>query len=150
MKDFFYVLDQNVRILFVDDDPILCEFAQVNLASPTARIDIAKDGEDALRQLAVGDYDVVLLDLEMPIMDGFTVLSHLRADPRTEHLDVIVQTGREDVAAIDQAFRLGATSFVTKPLNWRLLAYQIRYVLRTSRDARSSREQPLSSSAPLP
>jgi PleD family two-component response regulator len=86
----------------------------------------------------------------MPIMDGFAVLSHLRADPRTEHLDVIVQTGREDVAAIDQAFHLGATSFVTKPLNWRLLAYQIRYVLRTSRDARSSREQPLSSSAPLP
>jgi CheY-like chemotaxis protein len=132
VDDFFYVLNQNLRILFVDDDPILCEFAQVNLASPTARIDVAKNGEDALRQLAVGDYDIVLLDLEMPIMDGFAVLSHLRADPRTEHLGVIVQTGREDVAAIDQAFRLGATSFVTKPLNWRLIAYQIRYVLRAS------------------
>lgn len=51
---------------------------------------------------------------------------------RTRHLAVIVQTGREDVEAIDKAFRLGATSFVTKPLNWRLLTYQLRYVLRAS------------------
>lgn len=132
MSSFFYVLDETSRILFVDDDPILREFAQVNLASPLAVIEVAADGAEAMARLAVCDYDLILLDLEMPVMDGFTVLSRLRADPLTEHLPVIVQTGREDVDAIDRAFRLGATSFVTKPLNWRLLSYQIRYVLRAS------------------
>lgn len=139
MSGFFYVLDETSRILFVDDDPILREFAQVNLASPDVPIDVAADGAEAVARLADVAYDLILLDLEMPVMDGFSVLSCLRADPLTEHLPIIVQTGREDVEAIDRAFRLGATSFVTKPLNWRLLSYQIRYVLRASRAERKAR-----------
>lgn len=133
MGEFCYVLDETARLLFVDDDPILREFAQVNLASPHAMIDVAGHGAEALERLAVCDYDVVLLDLEMPVLDGFETLARMRANPRTRDLACIVQTGREDVEAIDKAFRLGATSFVTKPLNWRLLTYQIRYVLRASR-----------------
>lgn len=139
LSGFFYVLDEASRILFVDDDPILREFAQVNLASPLAAIEVAADGAEALARLAECDFDLILLDLEMPVMDGFAVLSRLRADPLTQHLPVIVQTGREDVEAIDRAFRLGATSFVTKPLNWRLLSYQIRYVLRAAQAERNVR-----------
>lgn len=133
MSGFFYVLEDEARILFVDDDPILRAFAQVNLAAPTTQIDLAQDGAEALRLLAAGRYDIVLLDLEMPGLDGFEVLSRIRADPALGDLAVIVQTGREDVEAIDRCFHLGATSFVQKPLNWRLLAYQIRYVLRAER-----------------
>jgi CheY-like chemotaxis protein len=136
---FFYVLDESARILFVDDDPILREFAQVNLASPTASVDVAENGAEALERLTEGyDYDVVLLDLEMPVLDGFDTLAAIRANPKTKDLAVIVQTGREDVEAIDRAFRLGATSFVTKPLNWRLLSYQMLYVLRASRAERKT------------
>jgi CheY-like chemotaxis protein len=135
--EFFYVLDESARILFVDDDPILREFAQVNLASPTASVDVAENGAVALERLSEG-YDIVLLDLEMPVLDGFDTLAAIRADPRTKDLAVIVQTGREDVEAIDRAFRLGATSFVTKPLNWRLLSYQMLYVLRASRAERKT------------
>ena len=69
----------------------------------------------------------------MPRMDGFELLGRLREDPRTGHLPVVVETGREDVSAIDRAFRMGATSFVSKPLNWRLLTYQLRFVLRAAR-----------------
>lgn len=131
MGEFFYVLDESARILFVDDDPILREFAQVNLASPAASIDVAENGAEALERLTEA-FDIVLLDLEMPVLDGFDTLAAIRANPRTRDLAVIVQTGREDVEAIDRAFRLGATSFVTKPLNWRLLSYQMLYVLRAS------------------
>ena len=133
MSNFFYVLDDAARLLFVDDDPILREFAQVNLASPQATVDLSPDGADALARLATARYDLVLLDLEMPVLDGFATLTGIRENPCMAHLPVIVQTGREDVDAIDRAFRLGATSFVTKPLNWRLLSYQILYVLRASR-----------------
>ena len=74
----------------------------------------------------------MLLDLEMPGLDGFGVLEALRADPRFKDLPVIVVTGREDVEAVDRAFEAGATSFVVKPLNWRLLSHQLRYVHRTA------------------
>lgn len=133
MSGHFYVVEDDVSILFVDDDPILREFAQVNLATATARIDVAPDGRAALDVLGVRQYDLVLVDLEMPVMDGYALLERLRADPATAHLPIIVETGREDVHAIDRAYRAGATAFVTKPLNWRLLSYQIRFTLRAAR-----------------
>ena len=137
MSAFFYVLDDHAKILFVDDDPILREFAQVNLASPNTRIDVACDGVQALEMMRAQTYDVVLLDLEMPGLNGFDALTQIRDDPALARTAVIVQTGREDVEAIDRCFRLGATSFVMKPLNWRLLSYQVRYVLRAERQARA-------------
>ncbi len=141
MSGFFYVLDDEARILFVDDDPILREFAQVNLASATAEVDVAADGIEALEMLSRRRYDLLLVDLEMPRMDGFELLARLRADPETAHLPVIVETGREDVDAIDRAFRAGATAFVTKPMNWRLLSYQLRFTLRAARAEAALRDQ---------
>lgn len=144
---FFYVLEDPIRLLYVDDDPILREFAVVHLSTDTARVSVAPDGQAGLERVAQGDVDLVLLDLDMPRMDGFEVLARLRADAATRDLPVIVCTGREDVSAIDRAFGEGATSFTVKPLNWRLLSYQIQYVhrgfkteaaLRQARDAARS------------
>ena len=134
---FFYVLQDAVRILFVDDDPIMREFAAVHLATDKAEVTLAADGVEALERVALTPPDVVLLDLEMPRLDGFEVLARLRGDPGTRDLPVIVVTGREDTAAIDRAFEAGATSFLVKPINWRLLSYQIRYVLRAGKAPRA-------------
>jgi len=132
-NEFFYVLDEPLHLLFVDDDPILCEFAKVHLASEKGRISVAGDGEEALTHIRSSGADLVLLDLEMPRLDGFGVLEALRSDEATKRLPVIVITGREDVVAIDRAFAMGASSFVVKPINWRLLNYQIRFVDRAHR-----------------
>jgi PleD family two-component response regulator len=137
---FFYVLEEDLRILFVDDDPILREFAVVHLSTEKARVRVAGDGLEALEQLNAEPFDLVLLDLEMPNMDGFELLEKLRFTDQFRTLPVIVVTGREDVAAIDRAFLAGATSFVVKPLNWRLISYQIRYVHRASQMEKSLRE----------
>jgi len=131
---FFYVLEDAVRILFVDDDPIMREFAQVHLATEQAEVVVGADGLEALQAIRDDTFDIVLMDLEMPNMDGFEALTRLRADERTRHLPVVVVTGREDVTAIDRAFQAGATSFLVKPINWRLLSYQVRYVHRTHRN----------------
>lgn len=130
-RAFYYSAQADLRLLFVDDDPILREFASVHLASEHMRLETAADGAEGLAAIAAGKPDLVLLDLDMPNVDGFEVLRSLRADPETEHLPVIVVTGREDTAAIDRAFDAGATSFIAKPINWRLLNYQVRYVHRT-------------------
>ena len=138
---FFYVLKGAVHILFVDDDPIMREFAAVHLSSDEGHVSVAADGEAALGAIASRLPDVVLLDLEMPRMDGFETLARLRADPRTRHIPVIVVTGREDVAAIDRAFDAGATSFLVKPINWRLLAYQVRFVRRAQHSLAGLRQE---------
>ena len=127
---YFHVLEDRLRLLFVDDDPILREFAVVHLTSANADVVTACDGREALARLAEGPFDLMLLDLEMPELDGFAVLDAIQADPALRAMPVIVVTGREDVIAIDRAFLEGATSFCAKPINWRLLSYEIRYVYR--------------------
>lgn len=128
------------RLLVADDDPILREFAVVHLGTPDTTVETAADGVAALAMMDACIPDLALIDLDMPRMDGFELIERMRADPRLGRVPVVVITGREDTAAIDRAFEAGATSFTVKPLNWRLLSYQLAYVLRASRDAEALRE----------
>jgi two-component system, sensor histidine kinase and response regulator len=121
------------RILVVDDDPILREFAIVHLATPAATIETACDGVAGRARLAKEHFDVLLLDIEMPRLDGFSLLQEIRADERLGRLPVIMLTGHDDIASIDRSYQLGANSFATKPVNWRQLSYQIRSIIRTNR-----------------
>jgi two-component system, sensor histidine kinase and response regulator len=121
------------RILVADDDPILREFAIVHLTTPQVEVEVAEDGLFALERLKRGGIDIALVDLDMPRMNGFELIKAIRADPELAHLPVVVVTGREDMEAVDRAYQSGATSFVVKPLNWRLLSHQLAYVLRNSR-----------------
>jgi DNA-binding response OmpR family regulator len=128
-----FVLNEPLRILVVDDDPILREFASVYLGTPSTTIDTACDGVEAQTRLGQATYDMLLLDIEMPHLDGFSLLERIRSNETLRHLPVIMLTGRDDIASIDRAYQVGADSFATKPVNWRQLSYQIRYVIRMSR-----------------
>lgn len=130
-----YIFDRPVRMLVVDDDPLMREFALGQLAQPGCEIVTAEDGEQAWATLEAdrAGFDLVLSDLEMPRMNGFALVDAIRQSPRHRHLPVVVITSRDDMFAIDRAYEVGATSFVAKPVNWRLLGYQLRYVMRTSR-----------------
>jgi DNA-binding response OmpR family regulator len=128
-----FVLNESTRILVVDDDPILREFARVHLATPLTTIDTVGDGEAALLLLRKGPYDVVVLDIEMPRLDGISLLTRMRADEALRRIPVIMLTGHDDITSIDRSYQAGASSFASKPVNWRQLSYQIRYVIRASR-----------------
>ncbi|PLX35811.1 MAG: hypothetical protein C0606_17065 [Hyphomicrobiales bacterium] len=130
--------------IVADDDPILCEFAAMELNDGTVSVRTALDGLDAWDKLNTGACDLLLVDLDMPRLNGFDLIARVRSDERFANLPVVVITGREDMGAIDRAYQVGATSFVTKPLNWQLLRYQLRYVMRMSRaeaDIRDARDQ---------
>lgn len=132
MSDFF-VAFETARLLVADDDPILREFATVHLATPQVEVEVAADGIDALERLQRGGIDIALVDLDMPRMDGFELIARIRQDAVLKHLPIVVATGREDMVAVDRAYAAGATSFVVKPLNWRVLSHQLAYVLRSGR-----------------
>ena len=132
-RKWSYVLDEPTRILIVDDDPILREFASVYLSTPVAQVTTAPDAETGLELLSTNSFDIALFDIEMPGMNGFELVERVRAQDSLRSLPIVMLTSREDIASIDRAFSVGATSFATKPVNWRLLSYQLRYVMRASR-----------------
>ena len=125
-----FVLDQATRILAVDDDPIQREFCCVYLSTPKAQITTADSAEEGLSLLAKGSFDIVLVDVNMPGMDGIEMVRHLRADQRFDEMPIMVITGLEDVVSIDKAFDAGATGFMAKPVNWRLLSHQVKFMIR--------------------
>jgi len=136
-----YVLAEPARILVVDDDPILCEFSKVYLATPTAQVETAADVDGALALMERQAFDIVLIDIEMPRRDGYELLEIIRKAPATRNMPVMMLTGHEDVASIDRSYELGATAFTAKPVNWRQLSYQIRYVLRASKTEQELRRR---------
>lgn len=135
-----FVRTDFARVLVVDDDPILREFAVSHLATPSIEVSVAEDGLIALEALRKGDFDVALVDLDMPNMNGFELMEAMGRDPRLMGVPVVVITGRDDIDAIDLAFAAGATSFVVKPINWRLITHQLAYVLRNSRSEAAIRQ----------
>lgn len=132
-SSFAYVLDQPTRVLAVDDDPIQLEFASVYLATPTTTIDLAADAEAGLKLLSEHDYDIALIDIDMPGMGGLEMVRAIRSSDKWRRLPVVMVTGSDDIITIDKAFAIGATSFVVKPVNWRVLSYHLRFVLRAQR-----------------
>ncbi|MGB5831457.1 MAG: EAL domain-containing protein [Thiohalocapsa sp.] len=121
------------RALLVDDDVLFRTLCLEVLEGLDIVVDEACDGEEAVARFkqAHGAFDLVLLDLGMERMDGFQACSAIRSMPGGDDVTIIVTTGSDDQASIQRAFVLGATDFITKPINWPIFAQRLRYILRS-------------------
>ncbi|MGI9321224.1 MAG: putative bifunctional diguanylate cyclase/phosphodiesterase, partial [Thiogranum sp.] len=120
------------RVLVVDDDVASRKLMRKTLLREGFEVIEAENGAQALAVFDEQHPDIVLLDVEMPIMDGFTACEKLRRRPRADHIPVLMVTGLEDIASVNRAYDAGATDFITKPINWPILGHRIRYMLRAS------------------
>lgn len=127
------------RILVADDDPILSELMQAKLSGPQVVVHCAENGAVARDKLLASRFDLAIIDLSMPALDGFELISYMRKTPRTMDMPVIVATSRNDEEAIQKSFAVGATTFITKPINWALFHHQVRFVLRNGEVERELR-----------
>ena len=125
--------DDTPVVLVVDDDLALQFLARESLEPQGFTVEEATDGQAGLEAFSRVRPDLVLLDVNMPGADGFTVCSRIRQMPEGASTPVVMMTAADDVDAIHTAYDVGATDFITKPLNWILLSYRLRYVLRASR-----------------
>src|ERR1700678_3097581 len=91
-----------------------------------------EDGAAALNAALSHEVAIVLLDVDMPGMDGYAVCRRLRAEARFASVPIVMVTGHEDAAAITRAFEAGATDFISKPVNWALLPRRLAYILRNA------------------
>ena len=108
-------MDRRKRILIVDDEPNVRLMFRTTLAAPGVEIAVAEDGEAALERLERLAFDLVLLDLKMPRMDGMETLRRLRE--RGDDTPVVIVTAHGDVPHAVEAMKLGAIDFLTKPLS---------------------------------
>jgi diguanylate cyclase (GGDEF)-like protein/PAS domain S-box-containing protein len=121
---------QRPLILIIDDDPMMRFLAREALDSSDFRSAEAGDGVTGLALVETLAPELVLLDVQMPGLDGFAVCAELRARPHGQHLPILMMTGLDDVESIRHAYQVGATDFITKPLNFTLLRYRLDYMLR--------------------
>ena len=120
-------------ILVADDDPTHRMVLQEVLEQAGNRVVTAADGESALALFTKAKPDVVLLDVDMPKMDGYAVCAQIRELETDRETPILIVTGLDDGESVKRAYDAGATDFVSKPIPWPILAHRIRYVLRTSR-----------------
>ena len=128
------------KILIADDDPIYREIAADTLTASGHQITLAADGGEAIKLLAADSFDAAIIDLTMPVADGITVIETLRKSSVNATIPVIVITGHDDAQAVDRAYMAGATSFLTKPLNWILFTPHVEFVLRCGETEAELRE----------
>jgi diguanylate cyclase (GGDEF)-like protein len=120
-----------IRVLIVDDDITSRYLAVEALALAGIEISEADHGAQALETLTAETLpDIVLLDVVMPIMDGFETCARIRALERGARLPVLMMTGLDDEESVNRAYESGATDFVTKPVTPQLLLHKIRYMVR--------------------
>lgn len=117
------------KILLADDDATVRLLMQAALEKAGSSVTLACNGEEAIRLFEAAPTDMVMLDVEMPCMNGHDVCSYLRAKIGNE-LPIIMVTGMDDVQSINRAFEVGATDFIAKPINWNLINYRILYLKR--------------------
>ncbi|MDG1011484.1 MAG: EAL domain-containing protein [Luminiphilus sp.] len=124
--------DVSATILVCDDDPTVRLLARECLESAGMSVLEAENGQEALTLFNKQQPDLVFLDVDMPLLNGFEVCQAIRQTERGQSLPVLIATGANDNRSIDQGFEAGATQYKTKPINWALLSRDVKYMLRAA------------------
>ncbi|GFO66882.1 two-component system response regulator [Geomonas limicola] len=119
-------------VMVVDDDHAVRLLARETLEHSGFTVRDAGSGEEALETFEESRPDIVLLDVMMSGIDGFSVCSAIRRTLAGRDTPVLMMTGLDDLESINCAYEAGATDFITKPINWHILRYRVNYMLRAS------------------
>lgn len=110
-------LQRKAKILAVDDEKHIVRLVQVNLERAGYEVHVAYDGREALEKVPQVNPDLIVLDVMMPHMDGFTVLKTLKQNPDTRDIPVIMLTAKAQDADVFKGWQSGVDSYLTKPFN---------------------------------
>ncbi len=121
------------NILVVDDDALNRLLIHTNLEEQGFCVEDAEDGQQAMARLANQTYDVVLLDLLMPVMDGFEVLRRMKEDPALRHIPVIVISATDEMENVVRCIEMGAMDHLPKPFDPLLLKARLNASLAAKR-----------------
>ncbi len=127
------VPDATFSVLVVDDNEMNRDMLSRRLQRQGYRVDVAVNGAHAVERVECGSYDLVLLDIMMPEMNGYQVLERLKADPKLRHIPVIMISALEEMESVVRCIELGAEDYVLKPFNPVLLKARVGASLEKKR-----------------
>jgi len=117
------------QILIVDDEPNIVISLEFLMRREGFRVEVARDGEEALTRIRQDRPDLVLLDVMMPKVNGFEVCQAVRADPSLAAVRIVMLTAKGREAEIAKGLALGAAAYVPKPFSTRDLVVQVKSLL---------------------
>jgi len=123
------------RVMVVEDDPFLLELISTRLAIAGYEVRLAKDGRHALDNLADFRPDGMVLDINMPVIDGFGVLQHMKATGVIERTPTMVLTARNNAGDVQRAISLGARDYLSKPFKDDVLLARVARLFMKARSA---------------
>ncbi|MBL0699750.1 MAG: EAL domain-containing protein [Desulfosarcina sp.] len=127
-------------VLVVDDDEAMRFLMTESISQAGVCVEEAENGIEALKIFERTRPDLVLMDVNMPKMDGFTACTRLRQMPGGKNATIIMVTGLDDVKSIQMAYHVGATDFITKPISWPVLKQRVIYLLRAGDTVKALRK----------
>ena len=119
------MVSNKFTILVVDDVPENCMIVERMLRHEGYLVETAGDGREALRILQKTGIDLAIVDINMPFMDGITLLKEIRSEDKLKFIPVIMLTALEDKSTTMECMRHGASGYVTKPFDRKILFKQI-------------------------
>jgi len=132
LKNNLLVAERKIPLLLVvDDDVVIRSMLMKTLQKQGFNAIEAPNGAEGLELFRMYRPDMVLLDVLMPVMNGFETCQEMRELDPERSVPIIMLTGLDDVVSVDKAFDAGATDFITKPINWSLFSQRVRYALRS-------------------
>jgi CheY-like chemotaxis protein len=117
------------KILIVDDDTVILDFL-IDLLQDEISVSYTSESAKALELGKLHKPDLILLDVMMPVMDGFEVCALLKADPETQHIPIVFLTGKTDTKDMAKGLELGAIDYITKPFDPEIVTSKINNLLK--------------------
>jgi diguanylate cyclase (GGDEF)-like protein/PAS domain S-box-containing protein len=125
--------NESAHILVVDDAPLICKLLKQVLEKYNYVVDTVKDGKQAIDFFTKHHPDLILMDADMPILDGVTACARIKQLPGADHLPIVMVTALVERQWIDRAYAAGAIDYVTKPVNLDVLRNRIHRILTAKR-----------------
>jgi serine phosphatase RsbU (regulator of sigma subunit) len=126
-------MSESARILVVDDVEVNRDLLSRRLKQQGHQVEMAENGKKAMEKLRAEPFDLVLLDIMMPEMDGYQVLSEIQADPVLKHVPVIMISAVTEMESVVKCIEMGATDYLPKPFNPVLLKARVGATLEKKR-----------------
>src|SRR4030042_5807226 len=114
------------KVLVVEDEEVSRKFLKINLVNWGYEVREAVDGAEALEQLKLDDFNLLICDIIMPNKNGWEVLKEMRSDPKTKDIPIIVLTGKNEETEMFKGYDMGANYYMTKPFTRSQLQYGLR------------------------
>ena len=117
------------KILIVEDERMLAEMMKRNFLEGQFTVRTCYNGSDALALVTADLPDLIILDVMIPGMDGWEILSKIKSDPHTASVPVIICTGKDSVQDVERSYRAGAQAYLIKPFSFQTLLKKVAAVL---------------------